>query len=112
MSAVEEMSMISRTPPFRSDTSDPEDSAESPPDPPSIAHPSEESPLSPALSSWQDIISAIKLKFEGDMIPPSLENLHAESRSTLVSIKRKRVPSSDCPCSQCYRNPLVFSKRT
>ena len=27
--------------------------------------------LSPALSSWQDIVSAIKLKFEEEMLPPS-----------------------------------------
>ena len=51
MSAEEDVSMISRSEPSRSDASDLEDSAESPP--PSQAHPSEGSPLSPALSSWR-----------------------------------------------------------
>ena len=73
MTAGEDMSMISRAPPSRFKASDCEDSPESPSVSPfsALQPPAEGSPLSPALSFWQDIISAIKLKFEGDMLPPS-----------------------------------------
>ena len=63
--------LFSEPPPSMSDASDLEDSLEVPLDPPSTDQPSEETTLSPALSSWQDIVSAIKLKFEGGMIPLS-----------------------------------------
>ena len=70
-SAEEDASIASSTPP-RSDASELEDSGDFPPDPPSAAHCSgDSSPLSPALSSWHDIVSAITLKFVGDMLPPS-----------------------------------------
>ena len=59
MGEEDDASMISRTSPSRSDASDLEDSPEFPLDPPSSTHPLLESPLSPALSSWQDIISLL-----------------------------------------------------
>ena len=67
MGIEDDASMVSRDPSSRSDASDPQDF---PSDPPSVT-PAEHSPLSPALSSCQDIVSVIKLKFEGDMLPPS-----------------------------------------
>ena len=42
------------------------------------------------------------------MFPPG--NIHAESGMTLVSIRRKRIPSSDSPCFQHYRNTSISSK--
>ena len=53
-----------------SDASDPKDSSDYPFDH-SSATPAEDSPLSPALSSWQDIVSVMKLKFGGEMLPLS-----------------------------------------
>ena len=61
--------MTSRPPPSQSDASDSEDSLGVPCDLPS-ATPVEDSPLSTPLSTWQDIVSAIKLRFEGEMLPP------------------------------------------
>ena len=110
MSAGDGASMISRVPSSGSNASDPEDSLESLSDPLSAAPPSKESPcpLSPALSSWQDNVSAIKLKFERDMLSPSPRKWTCR---TLVSIRKKRILSSVFHCFQCYRNPSASSKR-
>ena len=70
MSAEEDASMVSRTPP-RSYISEPEDAGDFPSDFPSADPCSGNCPLSIALSSWQDIVLAIKLKFEEDILPPS-----------------------------------------
>ena len=43
----------------------------------------------PVLSSWQDIVSAIKLKFEGDMLPPSPQDdskLHQEEEDLVFPL--------------------------
>ena len=51
-----------------SELSDQEESPVFPPDLPDAQ--SEDSHPTPALSSWQDIVSAIKLRFEEEMLPP------------------------------------------
>ena len=73
MDVEDDASMISRTLPSRSEASNQEDSQEVLPDPPaSILLPTSEEPLPfLAFSSWQEVVSAFKLKFEGDMLPPS-----------------------------------------
>ena len=69
MEVEDNASMISRTLPSGSETSDHKDSLKTPPDPPFFASlPAlEESLPPPVLSLWQDVVSAIK-------IPPRLRD--------------------------------------
>ena len=109
MEAEDDASMISRAPPSRSEAFDHEDSPRSsilcPPPPPA----SEESLHPSVLSSWQNIVSTIKLKFEGDILPPSPRKQTCRVMNRCF-IMKKRIPSFVFPSSLLYRNPLVSSR--
>ena len=111
MCAEEDASMVSRTP-HRSDISEPEDSGELPSDSPPADPRSGDSPLSLALSSWQDIVSAIELKFEEDMLPPSPRKRTCRVRDDSGFHQEEEDPMSGSLSSPHCRSSLAFCKRT
>ena len=98
--------MTSRAP-SRSDASDPEESPVFSPDfPPATL--AEDSSLSPALATWQDIVSAIKLKFKGEMLPPSPRKCTCRVRDNTVFHQEEKDPVFRLPLFPTLQESFGF----